>query len=222
MNEKQQISASIDKRGFIRISKKQLKLFSLEKKVFANLYTDIKSKCFALEFTDKLSENAFRILHAPASILIYIKSAIQLLKLSELSGKVSLTKENQKFIFSAEENKGIFNWDICKCRNSAGIPMISINSRGTLIFDKKITEILNTKINNAFTPEYDPKKKEWILKFHKDGFINVRTIASHAEASFMGSLSGFGFSLPQKLVRISCSIEKNILIFKANKLLLKG
>ena len=62
--------------------------------------------------------------------------------------------------------------------------------------------------------DYDRTKKVFKLTFSKDkGFINVRTIASHANASFMGTFSSHGLALPQKSFRTECNVEGKTVTF---------
>ncbi len=73
---------------------------------------------------------------------------------------------------------------------------------------------LNTKENKTTVAEYDTAKKTFKLTFSKNkGFINVRTIASHANASFMGTLSSHGIALPLKSFRTESQVDKNVLTF---------
>ena len=52
------------------------------------------------------------------------------------------------------------------------------------------------------------------LSFSKDkGFINVRTIASHANASFMGTFSSHGLALPKQSFRTECKVEGKTITF---------
>ena len=74
--------------------------------------------------------------------------------------------------------------------------------------------MLNTKENKTMVAEYDAAKKTFKLTFSKNkGFINVRTIASHANASFMGTLSSHGIALPLKSFRTESQVDKNVLTF---------
>ena len=68
-------------------------------------------------------------------------------------------------------------------------------------------------------PEYDTAKKTFKLTFSKKGFINVRTIASHANASFMGTLSSHGIALPKKSFRTACKIDGKVITFSVAQLI---
>ena len=57
------------------------------------------------------------------------------------------------------------------------------------------------------------------LTFSKKGFINVRTIASHANASFMGTLSSHGIALPKKSFRTACKIDGKVITFSVAQLI---
>ncbi|MCF0223117.1 MAG: hypothetical protein HUK20_02505, partial [Fibrobacter sp.] len=63
-------------------------------------------------------------------------------------------------------------------------------------------------------------KKTFTLTFSKEkGFINVRSIASHANASFMGTLSSHGIALPKSSYRTECSVNGKVLTFSVAPLL---
>ena len=102
----------------------------------------------------------------------------------------------------------------CACRNSAGLPMISIDARGTMILDKRCITALNTIKNSTATPEFDPKKKTFKLTFGKKGLLNIRTIESHASLSMMGTFHSFGVKLPESHVRYCVQISGNVMTFK--------
>jgi hypothetical protein len=97
--------------------------------------------------------------------------------------------------------------------------MLSIDSRGTIIFDKRSCTALETAKNDTMVAEYDASKKMFKLTFGKKGFINVRTIASHANASFMGTLSSHGIALPTKSYRTECKIAGKVVTFSVAPLI---
>jgi hypothetical protein len=98
--------------------------------------------------------------------------------------------------------------------------MLSIDSRGTIIFDRKTRDAVNTQVNKTMIADYDRTKKVFKLSFSKDkGFINVRTIASHANASFMGTLSSHGIALPKKSFRTACKIDGKVITFSVAQLI---
>ena len=134
----------------------------------------------------------------------------------------SLTVGLNKYIFTsknATKKKG--PWQPIACRNSvANKTMLSIDPRGTIIFDRHTRDAVNTQVNKTMVAEYDRNKKVFTLTFSKDkGFINVRTIASHANASFMGTFSSHGLALPKKSFRTECKIEGKTITFSIASLI---
>lgn len=213
------IPAKMDIRGFVRIQDIVLKKLQIEKAEFADLYIDKVGKRIGIVFDQKLKETSFRVIQNPASIIVYLKGAMKEVGLSIVPGAYTLITENDKIVFSGPkkqdatipEQKG--EWELFSCRNSAGLTMISIDTRGTLILDKRTCTEINTKENNTFNAEYNAKKKTFLLTFGKEGFSNVRTIASHANASFMGTLTSNGVALPKTRLRTSCVVKDNTLTF---------
>ncbi len=208
------IPVKVDIRGFIRIQKNVAKASKISLHPYAEIFVDQKNKRIGISLTKKLSQTAFRVLPNPASDLIYLKGAMNLLGLTVQPGAYELKKEKNMLIFSLE-NKSVTKakWEIFPCRNSAGMTMVSIDSRGTLILNKKTCDLLKTKQNNTFSADYNPRSKTFTLTFGKKGYQNVRTIASHANASFMGTLSSNGLSLPKEHLRTTCTINENVLTF---------
>ena len=133
------------------------------------------------------------------SKFLYFKGAFNAIGLEVATGAYTLVKEGNKFVFTAKGAKKKGDWKTLACRNAVGNKtMLSIDTRGTIIFDHNTKNALNTKENKTMVAEYDAAKKTFKLTFSKNkGFINVRTIASHANASFMGTLSSHGIALPR-------------------------
>lgn len=214
------IPAKMDIRGFLRIQESVIKALKLPKAPYADVYVDQVGMRIAFVPTKKLNENSFRIIPNPASILIYLKGAMKSIGMPVESGEYELAYEGEKIIFyGKKQQKKTGSWKIFTCRNSAGLPMLSIGTRGTLVLDKRTSELINTRENSTFTAEFDPKKKAFKLIFSRDeGEINVRTIASHANASFMGTLTSNGIALPEKRMRTTCEIKGNVIKFSAEGL----
>ena len=98
--------------------------------------------------------------------------------------------------------------------------MLSIDTRGTIIFNRHTRDAVNTQVNKTMIAEYDRAKKVFKLTFSKDkGFINVRTIASHANASFMGTFSSHGIALPKQSFRTECKVEGKTISFSVASLI---
>jgi len=212
------IPAKMDIRGFIRVQDIILKKTQIEKTEFADLYIDRVGKRIGIELSPKLKETSFRVIQNPASVIIYLKGAMKELGLTVVPGAYTLVSDGDKLVFNgpktqdaAEQPKG--EWELFACRNSAGLTMVSIDTRGTLILDKRASTELNTRENKTFTAEYNAKKKTFTLTFGKEGYSNIRTVASHANASFMGTLTSNGVALPKTRLRTSCIIKDNTLTF---------
>lgn len=208
------INIKMDIRGFIRFSDDAAKELKLDKNGFADIEVDTVGKRIAVTPTKTIKTTSFRFMPNGAGYLLYFKGALNATGYQIATGAYTMTKEGNKFVFSgknAPKKKG--NWEILPCRNSVGIPMLSIDSRGTIIFDKRSCTAVETAKNDTMVAEYDANKKMFKLTFSKKGFINIRTIASHANASFMGTLSSHGIALPKKSFRTDCKIEGKTITF---------
>lgn len=206
--------ARMDIRGFLRFSKELAEKFKLKTAVYADLMVDKVGSRIAIIPTSKLKATSFRILPSNGTYLLYLRGAMNVVGMKVVSGDVELTKEDDKIIFQKKNSKKTGTWELFACRNSAGLPMISIDARGTMILDKRCITALNTIKNSTATPEFDPKKKTFKLTFGKKGLLNIRTIESHASLSMMGTFHSFGVKLPESHVRYCVQISGNVMTFK--------
>ena len=206
--------ARMDIRGFLRFTKELLEKLKLKNNTYADVMVDKVGGRIAITPTSKLKATSFRILPSNGTYLLYLRGAMNVVGMKVVSGDVELTKEGDKIIFQKKTSKKTGAWEPFACRNSAGLPMISIDSRGTMILDKRCITALNTIKNPTTTPEYDAKKKTFKFTFGKKGLLNVRTIESHASLSMMGTFHAFGVKLPESHVRYSVQISGNVLTFK--------
>lgn len=204
----------MDIRGFLRFSKELAEKFKLKTAVYADLMVDKVGGRIAIIPTSKLKATSFRILPSNGTYLLYLRGAMNVVGMKVVSGDVELTKEDDKIIFQKKNSKKTGTWELFACRNSAGLPMISIDARGTMILDKRCITALNTIKNSTATPEFDPKKKIFKLTFGKKGLLNIRTIESHASLSMMGTFHSFGVKLPESHVRYCVQISGNVMTFK--------
>ena len=204
----------MDIRGFLRFSKELAEKFKLKTAVYADLMVDKVGGRIAIIPTSKLKATSFRILPSNGTYLLYLRGAMNVVGRKVVSGDVELTKEDDKIIFQKKNSKKTGTWELFACRNSAGLPMISIDARGTMILDKRCITALNTIKNSTATPEFDPKKKTFKLTFGKKGLLNIRTIESHASLSMMGTFHSFGVKLPESHVRYCVQISGNVMTFK--------
>ena len=208
------ITVKMDIRGFIRFSNEAVKELKLDKNPYADLEVDVVGKRIAVTPSKTLKPTSFRFMPNGAGYLLYFKGAMNATGFQVVTGSYTMVKEGNKFVFTGKapaKKKGA--WEIIACRNSVGIPMLSIDSRGTIIFDKRTSTAVETAKNDTMIAEYDASKKTFKLTFSKKGFINVRTIASHANASFMGTLSSHGIALPKKSFRTECKIDGKVVTF---------
>jgi hypothetical protein len=208
------INVKMDIRGFIRFSNEAVKELKLDKNPYADLEVDVIGKRIAVTPSKTLKPTSFRFMPNGAGYLLYFKGAMNATGFQVVTGSYTMVKEGNKFVFTGKapaKKKGA--WELIACRNSVGIPMLSIDSRGTIIFDKRTSTAVETAKNDTMIAEYDQAKKTFKLTFSKKGFINVRTIASHANASFMGTLSSHGIALPKKSFRTECKIDGKVVTF---------
>lgn len=208
------INVKMDIRGFIRFSNEAVKELKLDKNPYADLEINVVGKRIAVTPSKTLKPTSFRFMPNGAGYLLYFKGAMNATGFQIVTGSYTMVREGNKFVFTGKapaKKKGA--WEIIACRNSVGIPMLSIDSRGTIIFDKRTSTAVETAKNDTMIAEYDMAKKTFKLTFSKKGFINVRTIASHANASFMGTLSSHGIALPKKSFRTECKIDGKVVTF---------
>ena len=227
------IIVKMDVRGFIRFPEEAVKALKLDKlatqtktedgrTVDVGPYVDVEvdpvGKRVAITPIKTPKSTSFRFINGivgSKSKFLYFKGAFNAIGLQIATGAYTLVKEGNKYVFTAKGSKKKGEWTTLACRNAVGNKtMLSIDTRGTIIFDHNTKNALDTKENKTMVAEYDAAKKTFKLTFSKNkGFINVRTIASHANASFMGTLSSHGIVLPTKSFRTESQVVKNVLTF---------
>ena len=227
------VIVKMDVRGFIRFPEEAVKALKLDKlatqtktedgrTVDVGPYVDVEvdpaGKRIAITPIKTPKSTSFRFINGiigSKSKFLYFKGAFNAIGLQVATGAYTLVKEGNKYVFTAKGSKKKGEWTTLACRNAVGNKtMLSIDTRGTIIFDHNTKNALNTKENKTMVAEYDAAKKTFKLTFSKNkGFINVRTIASHANASFMGTLSSHGIALPLKSFRTESQVDKNVLTF---------
>ena len=227
------VIVKMDVRGFIRFPEEAVKALKLDKlatqtktedgrTVDVGPYVDVEvdpaGKRIAITPIKTPKSTSFRFINGiigSKSKFLYFKGAFNAIGLQVATGAYTLVKEGNKYVFTAKGSKKKGEWTTLACRNAVGNKtMLSIDTRGTIIFDHNTKNALHTKENKTMVAEYDASKKTFKLTFSKNkGFINVRTIASHANASFMGTLSSHGIALPLKSFRTESQVDKNVLTF---------
>ena len=228
------IIVKMDIRGFLRFPDQAIKTMKLDKMAkqesskkgevveigpYADIEVDPIGKRVAITPTKEAKTTSFRFIvgvNSTKSKFLYFKGALNAIGEKIVTGPYELEKEGNKYIFTSKNStKKKGPWKLIACRNSiANKTMLSIDSRGTIIFDRKTRDAVNTQVNKTMIADYDRTKKVFKLSFSKDkGFINVRTIASHANASFMGTFSSHGLALPKQSFRTECKVEGKTITF---------
>ena len=233
------VIVKMDIRGFLRFPEQAIKTMKLDKMAkqapsqkgeigeigpYADIEVDPIGKRIAITPIKEAKSTSFRFImgvNAVRSKFLYIKGALNAIGEKIETGPYTLEKEGNKYIFTsknATKKKG--PWQLIACRNSvANKTMLSIDPRGTIIFDRHTRDAVNTQVNKTMIADFDRTKKVFKLTFSKEkGFINVRTIASHANASFMGTFSSHGLALPKKSFRTECKVEGKTITFSVASL----
>lgn len=228
------IIVKMDIRGFLRFPEQAIKVMKLDKMAkqdsskkgvvseigpYADIEVDPIGKRIAITPIKEAKATSFRFIvgiNSFKSKFLYFKGALNAIGEKIVTGAYTLEKEGNKYIFTSKNpSKKKGPWQLIACRNAvANKTMLSIDSRGTIIFDRNTRDAVNTQVNKTMVADYDRTKKVFKLTFSKDkGFINVRTIASHANASFMGTFSSHGLALPKKSFRTECKVEGKTVTF---------
>ena len=234
------IIVKMDIRGFLRFPEQAIKAMKLDKMAkqgtsadgktveigpYADIEVDPIGKRLAITPTKEAKTTSFRFIvgvNSTKSKFLYVKGALNGIGSKIITGAYTLEKEGNRYIFTGKgESKKKGPWQLIACRNSiANKTMLSIDTRGTIIFNRHTRDAVNTQVNKTMIAEYDRAKKVFKLTFSKDkGFINVRTIASHANASFMGTFSSHGIALPKQSFRTECKVEGKTISFSVASLI---
>ena len=228
------VIVKMDIRGFLRFPEQAIKAMKLDKMAkpgtdkkgdyteigpYADIEVDPVGKRVAITPIKEAKSTSFRFIvgiNSLKSKFLYFKGALNAIGEKIVTGPYTLEKEGNKYIFTSKNgSKKKGPWQAIACRNSvANKTMLSIDPRGTIIFDRHTRDAVNTQVNKTMIAEFDRTKKVFKLTFSKDkGFINVRTIASHANASFMGTLSSHGLALPKHSFRTECKVDGKTITF---------
>ena len=234
------VIVKMDIRGFLRFPEQAIKAMKLDKMAkqgtsadgktveigpYADIEVDPIGKRFAITPTKEAKTTSFRFIvgvNSTKSKFLYVKGALNGIGSKIITGAYTLEKEGNRYIFTGKgDSKKKGPWQLIACCNSiANKTMLSIDTRGTIIFNRHTRDAVNTQVNKTMIAEYDRAKKVFKLTFSKDkGFINVRTIASHANASFMGTFSSHGIALPKQSFRTECKVEGKTISFSVASLI---
>jgi len=215
----QDMTATIDARGFLRFVSATATTLDITKFPFVDLYIDRTGKRVAMQLSRKEQPGSFRLLDHEGRYLVFIKGALTEAKMSAKPGRLELVRDGKNLVISGKSAK-TGTWEYFPCRNSPTIPMASLDSRGTLILDRNCTKALGIPAVDTASAEYDSKKKEITLSLQKKkGDLNVRAVGSHANISLMGTLSSFGIPLPTGRIRTACAIQGKAVKFSVADLL---
>ena len=208
------IRASIDGRGYLTVENTLLKDANLHHNKFVQIFADKKSKVIAFKFYKKEEVGSFALVKQGKNTLIFVKGALKSIAIAKPNSKMQLIKKDEWWVLALGVTLDFDNLVHFPCRSTRNIPMVSINKRGTLILNKSCLEYIDTSVYQSVNASFNSEKQKFILEFfEEEGFLSVRTIGSHAEISFMGTLSSFGFKMSSITQRIKCEISKNILVF---------
>jgi hypothetical protein len=234
------VIVKMDIRGFLRFPEQAIKAMKLDKMAkqgtsadgktveigpYADIEVDPIGKRFAITPTKEAKTTSFRFIvgvNSTKSKFLYVKGALNGIGSKIITGAYTLEKEGNRYIVTGKgDSKKKGPWQLIACRSSiANKTMLSIDTRGTIIFNRHTRDAVNTQVNKTMIAEYDRAKKVFKLTFSKDkGFINVRTIASHANASFMGTFSSHGIALPKQSFRTECKVEGKTISFSVASLI---
>jgi hypothetical protein len=205
---------TIDQSGFGRFSKLAVQKYAIDTYPFVNLFYDSIGKRIALKRAKTESIGSFRIVFHNGRYMVFLRGLLNKAECSLMLGSFDIETEPGLLVLQIGKTKKSGPFINLPCRNSAGIPMASIDKRGTLIFDRHVTKAISSAHFGTIDVDYNPKKKEFTLNFSKTGARKVNFTDKHATVSFSGSLSRFGFKRPQQKLRFPCKVHGNQAIFK--------
>lgn len=204
---------SIDARGFLRFIASTATSLKVKQFSFVDIFVDRTGKRVGLKLAKKERPGSFRLLDHGGRSLVFIKGALNEVKLPTKPGQSKAIESEGMIILSGKSTK-TGAWEFFPCRNSPSIPMASLDSRGTLILDRNCTAALEIPTFDTASAEFDAKKKDLTLTVvKKKGQLNIRAVGSHANISLMGTLSSFGIPLPKARMRLVCTLKGHTVKF---------
>lgn len=154
----------MDVRGFIRFPAEAIKALKLDKLAvqetnkkgeiteigpYADIEVDPVGKRIAVTPIKEAKATSFRFIpgvNGSKSKFLYFKGALNAIGEKIVTGAYTLEKDGSKYVFTAKnagKKKGA--WQAIACRNAvANKTMLSIDSRGTIIFDRNTKNAVNT------------------------------------------------------------------------------
>lgn len=204
---------SLDVRGFLRFSSATCESLQVKDYQFIQIFVDKIGRRIAMELIKQEVPGCFRLLDHNGRYLTYVQGAMSAAGIKLKSGAQTLIPEKNLLVLSPGKTQKTGEWQDFHCRNSAGIPLGSLDRRGTLILDRNCTSAIDMEANGFADAAYDSRRKIFTLTFGKKGALRVRPIAKHANISFMGTLSACGLALPEEHGRVICSIKGKTLSF---------
>ena len=199
----------LDSQGMLRFTPER------QTQAFASLFVDPVGKRVGIAFTEEARPGSFQLRFPGGRPALYLESALQAAGIGTEPGPLVLSDDGALLIVNRNETRHPVEgaWAPFHCRSSAGIPMVSLDTRGTLTLDRHCLRLLNLNGAGSVDADYAPHSAEFTLHFHSEGLLSVRHVASHAEISLRGSLTSLGLALPAKRMRYTVRITGSLLHF---------
>ena len=163
------IIVKMDIRGFLRFPEQAIKTLKLDKMAkqdsskkgtvaeigpYADIEVDPVGKRVAITPIKEAKSTSFRFIvgiNSVKSKFLYFKGALNAIGEKIVTGPYELEKEGNKYILTSKNStKKKGPWLPIACRNSvANKTMLSIDSRGTIIFDRHTRDAVNTQVNKT-------------------------------------------------------------------------
>jgi len=197
----------IDVRGMLRVNASQPGLPPPDTHPYVNVFIDPQGHRIALAPSIAPRPGSFRWLSSERPTL-YLKGALLATGLEFKNSALTYQSEGALFIIAPIEPSinGTGAWQPFHCRSSADIPMLSLDTRGTLVLDRHCLRLLNLHTDLSAEASYEENSGIFTLTFSSQGSLAVRMVGSHAEISFRGTLSSLGLPLAGKRIRYTASI----------------
>lgn len=206
--------AQLDARGLLRFPPEMAGTLHKAATPFVSVFTDSVLQQVGLVFSSAPQPGSFRLLSVGGRPALYLKSALQAAGASTQAGPVELWQEGGLIrIARSADRQPAVSWLPFHCRSSANIPMLALDSRGTLTLDRLCVRDLNLASCDSANAQYENSTGIFLLTFGNEGELAVRHVASHAEISFRGTLTAYGIALPAKRLRYTGTLVEQTLRF---------
>ena len=205
----------IDKRGFLLLRSAAVQKYKFTEYPFVDIYYDKTSKTVELHLSKKEKVGSFRVLNFDGRYAIHLAGVLNTAKIGIKVGEYTFNKNGSKLQIKFGKGQKTGTMVHHACRNSAGMPMASLDKRALLIFDKNATKEYNIVKNPFIQIHYDKKKQSLGFEFTKSKKLKVkaRPVDRHVNISLMGTLSNLGLERPQNTVRMQCKQDKKGIVW---------